>query len=216
MDCSPPGSSVHGILQARILEWTGVFSSSGSSQPRDRTSVSYVSYRFYVGRFYTTSTTWAAPYYFTEQLSLCITTIEPVLQSLWAATTELVYHNYWSPDALGLASQNYWAWVLQLVKPVPRAWSTMREATAVRSSSPCSPQLDRKPKQKQWRLSAAKINKNLKKKRNTGILDNLGIVASIPSNQLQSLINAHRLRGGLLTITSTLCHTESADDTEAF
>ena len=35
MDCSPPGSSVHGILQARILEWVAVPSSRGSSQPRE-------------------------------------------------------------------------------------------------------------------------------------------------------------------------------------
>ena len=37
LDCSPPGSSVHGILQARILEWVAMPSSKGSSQPRDRT-----------------------------------------------------------------------------------------------------------------------------------------------------------------------------------
>ena len=43
MDCSPPGSSVHGILQARILEWVAMPSSMGSSRPRDRTCVSYVS-----------------------------------------------------------------------------------------------------------------------------------------------------------------------------
>ena len=35
MDCSPPGSSVHGILQARILEWVAISSSRRSSQPRD-------------------------------------------------------------------------------------------------------------------------------------------------------------------------------------
>ena len=40
MDCSPPGSSVHGILQARILEWVDMPSSRGSSQPRDRTHIS--------------------------------------------------------------------------------------------------------------------------------------------------------------------------------
>ena len=36
MDCSPPGSSVHGILQARILEWLAISFSKESSQPRDR------------------------------------------------------------------------------------------------------------------------------------------------------------------------------------
>ena len=41
--CSLPGSSVQGILQARILEWVAMPSSRGSSWPRDRTCVSYVS-----------------------------------------------------------------------------------------------------------------------------------------------------------------------------
>ena len=36
VDCSPPGSSVHGILQARILEWVVISFSRGYSQPRDR------------------------------------------------------------------------------------------------------------------------------------------------------------------------------------
>ena len=40
MDCNLPGSSVHGILQARILEWVAISSSRGSSQPRDWTWVS--------------------------------------------------------------------------------------------------------------------------------------------------------------------------------
>ena len=43
MDCSPPGSSVHEILQARILECIATFSSRGSSQPRDPTLVAYIS-----------------------------------------------------------------------------------------------------------------------------------------------------------------------------
>ena len=43
VDSSLPGSSVHGILQARILEWVAISFSRGSSQPRDRTCVSYVS-----------------------------------------------------------------------------------------------------------------------------------------------------------------------------
>ena len=39
----PLGSSVHGILQARILEWVALPSSRGSSQPRDQTQISYIS-----------------------------------------------------------------------------------------------------------------------------------------------------------------------------
>ena len=44
-DCSPPGSSVHGISQARILEWVAVSFSRGSSQPGDRTQVSCIATR---------------------------------------------------------------------------------------------------------------------------------------------------------------------------
>ena len=43
VDSSPPGSSVHGILQERILEWVAMPSSRGSSRPRDQTCVSYIS-----------------------------------------------------------------------------------------------------------------------------------------------------------------------------
>ena len=43
MDCSLPGSSVHGISQVRILEWVTISSSRGSSQPRDQTHISYIS-----------------------------------------------------------------------------------------------------------------------------------------------------------------------------
>ena len=43
MDCSPPGSSVHGILQTRILKWVAMPTSRESSQPRDARQVSYVS-----------------------------------------------------------------------------------------------------------------------------------------------------------------------------
>ena len=43
MDYNPLGSSIHGILQARILEWVAMPSSRGSSRPRDHTHVSYVS-----------------------------------------------------------------------------------------------------------------------------------------------------------------------------
>ena len=59
--CSPPGSSVHGILQVRILEWVAIPSSRGSSQPRDRTQVSCT-----VGGFFTI---WATR---EVQLSVCV------------------------------------------------------------------------------------------------------------------------------------------------
>jgi len=52
MDCSPPGSSVHEISQARILEWVAVSFSRGSSQYRDRTHVSCI---FNIAREFFTS-----------------------------------------------------------------------------------------------------------------------------------------------------------------
>ena len=47
MDCSLPGSSVHGILQARILEWIANPFSRGSSWLRDHTQVSCIAGRFF-------------------------------------------------------------------------------------------------------------------------------------------------------------------------
>ena len=42
MACNPLGSCVHGIFQARILEWVASSSSKGSSRPRDQTHISYI------------------------------------------------------------------------------------------------------------------------------------------------------------------------------
>ena len=47
MDCSLPGSSVHRILQARILEWVAMPSSGGSSPPKDQTQVSCIAGEFF-------------------------------------------------------------------------------------------------------------------------------------------------------------------------
>jgi len=61
MDCSPPGSSVYWILQARILEWVAISFSRGSSQPRDGTPVSLAP--ALAGGIFTTSTTWKTQTY---------------------------------------------------------------------------------------------------------------------------------------------------------
>ena len=47
VNCSPPGFFVHGILQARILEWAAIPFSRGSFRPRDQTLVSHVAGRFF-------------------------------------------------------------------------------------------------------------------------------------------------------------------------
>ena len=59
MDCNPPGSSVHGILQARTLEWVAMPSSRGSSLHRNRTWFSHIA-----GGFFTVWTTREAYYVF--------------------------------------------------------------------------------------------------------------------------------------------------------
>ena len=60
-DCGPTGPSVHGILQARILEWIAISFSRASSQPSDQNLVSYVSCM--AGGFFTISTPWETPRY---------------------------------------------------------------------------------------------------------------------------------------------------------
>ena len=59
--CSPPGSSDHGIFQARILEWVATSYSRGSSLPRGQTHIP-VSPALADG-FFTTVTTWEAQYF---------------------------------------------------------------------------------------------------------------------------------------------------------
>ena len=64
VDSSPTGSSVHGLFQARILEWVALPFSKGSSPPRDRIHVSYP--RLFCLLLWqpalSTSTTWGTPY----------------------------------------------------------------------------------------------------------------------------------------------------------
>ena len=67
MGCSPPGSSVHGILQVRILEWAAIPFSRASSQSRDQTQVSCIAGRFFTsvekGMFtYSNILTWRFPW----------------------------------------------------------------------------------------------------------------------------------------------------------
>ena len=61
VDCNPPGSSVRGSFQARILEWVAIAYFRGSSRPRDWTHISFISY---IGRqILYHCTTWEAPFY---------------------------------------------------------------------------------------------------------------------------------------------------------
>ena len=79
MDCSPPGSPIHGNSQARILEWFVISSSRGSSQPRDQTRICCLAGRFFtMGRnfkahrgFLTSLTKWTR-----AKLDYCILEFE--------------------------------------------------------------------------------------------------------------------------------------------
>ena len=75
MDCGLPGSSIHGILQARTLEWIVMPSYRGSSWSRDRTCVSYISY--IAGRFFAISATWEAHILFVVPVKTWSTTLDP-------------------------------------------------------------------------------------------------------------------------------------------
>ena len=80
-DCSLPGSSVHGILQARILEWNVMFFARESSQLRDRAQVSCIA-----GRFFTIRATFSSVQF---SSSVVLTLCDPMNRS----TTGLpVYH----------------------------------------------------------------------------------------------------------------------------
>ena len=84
MDCSPPGSSIHGILHARILEWVAICYSRGSSEPRDRNRISCRQILYHWAA-------WEAPYlwYFLAKLSTSsVSNSEERFSSLlsWALT----------------------------------------------------------------------------------------------------------------------------------
>ena len=79
MDCSPPDSSVHGILQTRIQEQVAIFSPRGSSRPKDQTHVSYVSC---IGRWVLYHcTTLEASVQFSSVAQSCLTLCNPMNRS---------------------------------------------------------------------------------------------------------------------------------------
>ena len=137
MECSPPGSSVHGILQTRMLEWV-VHSSRGSSQLRDQTQVSCIS-----GRFFTVWATrepiMSCHCNHSQVLDLealvwvrCPSSVlyQPPLLSPVAALTTLynncalaVLSTCTESDQLGGRSQ---VLVIILI-PVPRAWQALND-----------------------------------------------------------------------------------------
>ena len=90
MDCSPPGSSVHGILQVRILAWITIPFSRGSSHSRELTWISYIA-----GTFFTIWATRETPYILVARS--CLTLCDPTDCSLLAFLS------------MGFSRQKYWS-----------------------------------------------------------------------------------------------------------
>ena len=78
-DNSPPGSSVHGILQARILEWIAILFFRGSSQPRDETWVSCIASRFFtIWAIREAQMLYTSPLSDSEVTQSCLTLCDPM------------------------------------------------------------------------------------------------------------------------------------------
>ena len=92
MACSPPGSSVHGILQARILEWVSIPFSRGSSWPRDWSWVSHIAGRFF--------TIWVPR---EAQISRGVCRYSALLS--WELSTESLFNCLRASSRSGLCSQ---------------------------------------------------------------------------------------------------------------
>ena len=84
-DCSPPGSSVPGILQARILEWVVISSSRGSCWPRDQSQVYCIT-----GRFFTIRAIRGALIYREPKSSVSLTTETGLMNSIVLITAKRV------------------------------------------------------------------------------------------------------------------------------
>ena len=91
MDCSPPGTSAHGILQARILEWIAMPSSRGSSQPRDWTLVSCIqAVTLPPGKLKSVIHTYIYPFSF-ELPSIWVTTVWIEFPMLYSRFSLVIY-----------------------------------------------------------------------------------------------------------------------------
>ena len=105
MCCSSTDFPVHGILQARILEWVAISFSGESSQPRDRTCISAIS-RIGTRFFFTTSITVEAKSHLQQHYSCgggggLVTKLCPTLATPWIVALQ-------TPLSMGFPRQEYW------------------------------------------------------------------------------------------------------------
>ena len=100
MDCSLPGSSVHGILQARILEWDAMLFSRASSWPRGQTHVSCISGGSFTLSHLGNPNIYHACYVHTWLLQSCLILCDPMDCS------------HQAPLSMGFSRQEYWSGLL--------------------------------------------------------------------------------------------------------
>ena len=112
VDCSPPGSSIHGILQARILEWVVISFSRESSRPRDRTQVPRIAGRHF--------NLWATR----EDFSIYPLVGTFLEKAIAPHSSTLAWKIPWTaayqaPPSMGFSRQEYWSGV-----PLPSPYNT--------------------------------------------------------------------------------------------
>ena len=136
MDCSPPDSSVHGISQARILEWVAIPFSRGSSWPRDWTEIPCTAGRF--------CTLWATSEAHrlglitiaaaAKLLQSCPTLCDPIDSSpLGSSVPGILQARILEWVAISLSSA--WKWKVK-VKSLSRAWLLAASWTAAHQAPP--------------------------------------------------------------------------------
>ena len=134
MDYSPPGSPVHGISQARTLEWTAISFSRGSSWPRDQTEVSCI-----VGRFFTSEPPGkpikkAAAAAAAKSLQSCPTLCDPIDGSPPGSPTPGILKAR-TLEWVAIAFSNAWKWKVK-VKSLSRVWLLATPWTAAHQAPP--------------------------------------------------------------------------------
>ena len=128
MNCSPPGSSVHGISQTRILEWVSISSTRGSSQTRDQIYVSCI------GRQIFFSPAAAAA----KSLQLCPTLCDPIDGSLPGSPVPGILQAR-ILEWVAITFSNAWKWKVKVkslsrVQLLENSWTAAYQAFPVKST----------------------------------------------------------------------------------
>ena len=132
MDCRPSGSSVYGILQARILQWVAISISRGSSWPRDRTPVSCLGRRILnqLSHGGSQETVSAAA----NLLQSCPTLWDPIDGSPPGSPVPGIFQAR-TLKWVSISFSNAWKWKVK-VKSLSRVWPSVTPWTAAFQAPP--------------------------------------------------------------------------------